>query len=81
MIINLNKKSRYIKFSIVLLFITTITSCEQYELLEFENEEEEVEEIGATIENWKDYSDTITITLYPISGLLNSFFKRPPNQP
>jgi len=67
MIINLNKKSRYIKFSIVLLFITTITSCEQYELIEFENEEEEVEEIGATIEDLKDYNDTITITLYPIS--------------
>lgn len=67
MIINLNKKSRGIIFSIVLLFITTITSCEQYELLEFENEEEEVEEIGATIEDLKDYNDTITITLYPIS--------------
>lgn len=67
MIINLNKKSRGIIFSIVLLFITTITSCEQYELIEFENEEEEVEEIGATIEDLKDYNDTITITLYPIS--------------
>ncbi len=67
MSINLKKKSRGIIFSIVLLFITTITSCDQYKLVEFENEEEEVEEIDATIEDWKDYSDTITITLYPIS--------------